>query len=82
MALTLDEAGASAGSPTSEADRKLTLALPPAVVRQLRARMAAEETTIRALVLEALKASGYAVPEAEIRDRRRAARRPARRRHR
>jgi hypothetical protein len=33
--------------------------------------MAAEETTMRALVLEALRAAGYAVPETEIRDRRR-----------
>ena len=52
-------------------DHKLTLALPTAVVRQLRVRMAAEGTTIRALVLEALKGAGYTVPEAEIRDRRR-----------
>jgi hypothetical protein len=33
--------------------------------------MAAEETTIRALVLEALQIAGYAVPVEEIRDRRR-----------
>jgi hypothetical protein len=43
------------------------------VVRQLRDRMAQEETTLRALVLEALQKAGYAVPEAEIRDRRRRA---------
>lgn len=55
----------------SEPDRKLTLSLPVAVVRQLRARMAVEDTTLRALVLEALAAAGYAVPAAEIRDRRR-----------
>ncbi|MDF1586176.1 hypothetical protein [Marinimicrococcus flavescens] len=54
-----------------DADRKLTLSLPAAVVRELRRRMAAEETTMRALVLEALQAAGYAVPAAEIRDRRR-----------
>jgi hypothetical protein len=54
-------------------DRKLTLALPPAVVRQLRERMIAEDTTMRALVLEALKAGGYEVPAGEIRDRRRRA---------
>lgn len=52
-------------------DRKLTVSLPPGVVRQLKARMAHEETTLRALVLEALAAAGYAVPSGEIRDRRR-----------
>jgi hypothetical protein len=54
-------------------DRKLTLNLPASVVRQLKARLAAEETTLRALVLEALAAAGYTVPAAEIRDRRRRA---------
>lgn len=52
-------------------DRKLTVSLPPGVVRQLKARMAHEETTLRALVLEALATAGYAVPSGEIRDRRR-----------
>ena len=54
-----------------EADRKLTLILPASVVRQLRERLAREDTTLRALVLEALAGAGYAVPAAEIRDRRR-----------
>lgn len=58
-------------------DRKLTLSLPADVVRQLRERMAREETTLRALVLEALRQAGYAVPAVEIRDRRRAGRRAA-----
>lgn len=58
-------------APATPEDRKLTLSLPAAVVRQLRDRVAREETTLRALVLEALRAAGYAVPEAEIRDRRR-----------
>ncbi len=52
-------------------DRKLTLTLPASVVRQLKARTAAEDTTVRALVLEALARAGYAVPAEEIRDRRR-----------
>jgi hypothetical protein len=51
--------------------------LPADVVRQLRERMAREETTLRALVLEALRQAGYAVPAAEIRDRRRHGRRAA-----
>jgi hypothetical protein len=69
MALTL----APVADERRQGDRKLTLSLPAAVVRQLRDRMAQEETTLRALVLEALKKAGYAVPEAEIRDRRRSA---------
>ena len=55
----------------ADGDRKLTLILPAAVVRQLRERLAREDTTLRALVLEALAVAGYAVPAAEIRDRRR-----------
>jgi hypothetical protein len=57
--------------PAGPDDRKLTLSLPAGVVRQLRDRMARDETTLRALVLEALMKAGYAVPESEIRDRRR-----------
>lgn len=55
----------------SGADRKVTLALPASVVRQLRARTASEDTTIRALVLDALARAGYRVDDDEIRDRRR-----------
>ena len=58
-------------APAAGDDRKLTLSLPAPVVRQLRDRMAREDTTLRALVLEALVKAGYAVPELEIRDRRR-----------
>jgi len=61
---------AVAAAPRSS-DRKLTLSLPAPVVRQLRARMAAQDTTVRALVLDALRRAGYAVAPAEIRDRRR-----------
>lgn len=52
-------------------ESKLTVTLPAAVLRALRTRMVERETTIRALLLEALAAAGYPVPEAEIRDRRR-----------
>jgi hypothetical protein len=65
------EADEAARDAAGAGDRKLTLALPAPVVRQLRARMAAEDTTVRALVLEALRRAGYAVPDEEIRDRRR-----------
>jgi len=54
-----------------EADRKVTLTLPTAVVRELKRRMAAEDTTMRALVLEALAEAGYDVAVDELRDRRR-----------
>jgi hypothetical protein len=61
----------TAGARPADGDRKLTLSLPSGVVRQLKGRMAREETTLRALVLEALRAAGYVVPAVEIRDRRR-----------
>ncbi len=52
-------------------ERKLTVTLPAAVVRQLKAQSAARETTVRVLLLEALAQAGYAVPAETIRDRRR-----------
>lgn len=54
-----------------EADRKITLSLPAPVVQALKVRMAAEDTTMRALILEALAMAGYDVAADEIRDRRR-----------
>lgn len=63
--------GPTAGQGIADPDRKLTVSLPASVLRQLKARMAAHDTTLRALVLEALAVSGYAVPQGEIRDRRR-----------
>lgn len=60
----------SPGDP-GDGDRKITLTLPVAVVRQLKRRMAAEETTMRALVLTALADNGYDVPQGDLRDRRR-----------
>ncbi len=38
----------------------------------LRARAGAEETTVRVLILRALKDAGYPVPDVELVDRRRA----------
>lgn len=66
MALSL-----STPRPPLDADRKITLSLPAPVIRALKARMAAEDTTMRALILEALAAAGYDVATGEIRDRRR-----------
>ena len=55
----------------SDSDRKITLTLPAPVVRELKRRMAIEETTMRALVLKALADAGYTVAADELRDRRR-----------
>lgn len=63
----------SLASPTRpvEPDRKITLSLPTSVIRALKRRVAAEDTTMRALILEALANAGYDVATGEIRDRRR-----------
>ncbi len=60
------------GFPAST-ERKLTVSVPQHVLRQLKKRVADDETTIRALILEALRDAGYDVPETQIRDRRRTA---------
>jgi len=69
MALSLSLAATAADD--DEPDRKVTLTLPAPVVRELKRRMAAEDTTMRALVLEALAESGYSIAADELRDRRR-----------
>ena len=66
MALTLTNSARP-----METDRKITLSLPASVVQALKVRMAAEDTTMRALILEALAVTGYNVAADEIRDRRR-----------
>jgi hypothetical protein len=67
--MTMDEERNPAGT-VRQGNHKLTVSLPAQVVRQLKQRMVTEETTIRALLLEALQRAGYVVPAAEIRDRR------------
>jgi hypothetical protein len=69
--MTLSLSLAPNGAPPGDLDRKITLTLPAPVVRELKRRMAAEETTMRALVLQALAESGYTVAADELRDRRR-----------
>lgn len=54
-----------------ETDRKITLSLPAPTIRALKTRVASEDTTMRALILEALAQAGYDVAAGEIRDRRR-----------
>lgn len=57
--------------PARPGDRKVTLSLPGPVVQELKRRMAAEETTMRALILKALADTGYDIAKGELRDRRR-----------
>ncbi len=49
----------------------LQLVMPPALVRELKIRAATDQTTVRALVLRALRDAGYAVELTELGDRRR-----------
>jgi len=49
----------------------LMVTVPPETQQALRVRAAQEGTTVRALVLEALRKDGYPVPPAELVDRRR-----------
>ena len=58
-------------APAPPDDRKLTLSLPQSWCRHLRDRMAHEETTLRALMLEALMQVRLCRAGSEIRDRRR-----------
>lgn len=48
----------------------LMVTVPPETQQALRVRAAQDGTTVRALVLEALRKDGYPVPPAEIVDRR------------
>ena len=56
------EKGAGAG---------LMLMVPVETLKMLRVKAATKETTVRALVLESLRKSGYPVPSDELVDRRR-----------
>ena len=50
----------------------LMLMVPPVTIQALRMRAAEGTTPVRALVLDALRKAGYAVPADELVDRRRA----------
>lgn len=69
--MTLSLSLAPPPSPPEDADRKITLTLPATVIRELKRRVATEDTTMRALVLAALAHAGYSVAKDELRDRRR-----------
>jgi hypothetical protein len=49
----------------------LMITVPAETLRALRTRAAETDSTVRAVVLEALNAKGYPVPAAELVDRRR-----------
>ena len=49
----------------------LMLMVPVETLKTLRTKAAEKSTTVRALVLEALRAAGYAVPVDQVTDRRR-----------
>ena len=51
--------------------KSLMITVPDETRAALRARAGAEETTVRVLVLQALKTAGYPVPDDELVDRRR-----------
>ena len=52
--------------------KSVMIVVPDETRAALRARAGAEETTVRVLILRALKAAGYPVPDGELVDRRRA----------
>jgi hypothetical protein len=52
------------------AGRPLQIVLPPEVVKQLKVNAAQSGTTVRHLVLQALRGAGYAVDQDQLGDRR------------
>lgn len=52
---------------------QLMAVVPAETMAGLRARAGAEQTTVRALILDALHRAGYPVPADELKDRRRTA---------
>jgi hypothetical protein len=53
-----------------EAEERLTMTVPPRVMREIKRRAFERDSTVRAIVLHALKADGISVDEAALRDRR------------
>lgn len=53
-----------------EPDAQLSVVLPASIVRAVKIRAAENGETLRAVVLRALKADGFKVPDREIADRR------------
>jgi hypothetical protein len=59
--------------PDREKDVQLSVVLPASIVRAVKIRAAEDGGTLREIVLRALKADGFKVPDREIADRRIAA---------
>jgi hypothetical protein len=72
--LTLPKAEAPAKKaklePVAEPQRPIQAYVPASLVKALNMRAAEEGTTVRTLILQGLKSIGLAVPEAELRDKR------------
>lgn len=70
-----DSLPAAVAEPTTKAPRgrgaPLQLMVPEETMRALKHAAVDAETTVRALVLEAVRAAGYPVPDSELGDRRR-----------
>jgi hypothetical protein len=70
-----DSLPAAVAEPTIKAPRgrgvPLQLMVPDGTMRALKHAAVDAETTVRALVLEAIHAAGYPVPDSELGDRRR-----------
>ena len=61
-----------------EAEERLTMTVPARVMREIKRRAFERDTTVRAVVLYALKADGMPVDEEALRDRRGSFERPTR----
>jgi hypothetical protein len=56
--------------PDREPDAQLSVVLPASIVRAVKIRAAENGETLRAVVLRALRADGFKIPDREITDRR------------
>ena len=56
--------------PTRSGDERLSVIIPAAVIEEMKIRAAKERTTLRVIVLRALRAIGLEVPATDLVDRR------------
>ena len=62
---------ATADKPKAKSDQKgLMIQMPAETLTAIKVKAATEDSTVRAVVLEALAAAGHPVPEGELTDRR------------
>lgn len=68
----LPAAVAAPSSPSARGSgQALQVLMPPDTLKALKLHAVEQDTTVRALVLQALAKAGYPVPQDEVRDRRR-----------